>query len=79
MSLRTGRGSVKTSCPKIRAEPPSCSSSVASKRTSVDLPEPFWPRMATVSPRSIVNETSFSAAKRTRLRPLRRRNSLRRL
>src|SRR5262245_1889562 len=37
--------------------------------------------MATVSPRSIVKETSFSAGKRTRRRrpPPRRRNSLRRL
>ena len=39
----------------MRALPPSCSSSVESRRTSVDLPEPFWPRIATHSPRSIVN------------------------
>ena len=37
--------------------PPSGRSSVESSRTSVDLPEPFWPRMATHSPRSIVKVT----------------------
>ena len=41
------------SCPKIVALPPSWMSSVESRRTSVDLPEPFWPRMATHSPRAI--------------------------
>ena len=34
-------GSANTSCPKTRASPPSCSSSVERTRTSVDLPEPF--------------------------------------
>src|SRR4051812_36917934 len=36
-------------------------SSVERRRTSVDFPEPFWPRMATHSPRAIVNVTSASA------------------
>src|SRR5947209_4572718 len=36
-------------------------SSVERRRTSVDFPEPFWPRMATHSPRVIVNVTSSSA------------------
>jgi hypothetical protein len=40
-SLRTGRGSLKTSCPKTCALPPSLKSSVDSSRTSVDFPEPF--------------------------------------
>ncbi len=48
------RVSRKASWPKMRASPPSSISSVESRRTSVDLPEPFWPRMATHSPRAIV-------------------------
>src|SRR5436190_9559178 len=79
------RCSEKTSCPKIRAVPPSFSSSVESSRTSVELPEPFCPRIATHSPRSIANETPSSAGTRLRLRrrpdrvASRRKNSLRRL
>ena len=65
-SFRTGRGSAKTSCPKMRASPPSWSSSVESSRTSVDLPEPFWPRIASVSPRCMVNVTPSSAGTRRR-------------
>ena len=60
-SRRTGRWSRTTSFPKISADPPSGSRRVESRRTSVDFPDPFWPRMATVSPRSIVNVTSSSA------------------
>src|SRR6187397_2829822 len=67
------------------AVPPSCRSRVDRSRTSVDLPDPFWPRIATVSPRSMVKLTPFSAATRRRLRrqplrlpPSRRMNSLRR-
>jgi hypothetical protein len=37
----TARDSLTTSWPKIAALPPSGSSSVESRRTSVDLPEPF--------------------------------------
>ena len=53
--------------------------SVDSRRTRVDFPEPFWPRIATHSPRFIVNVTSLSAgilrrAKRPARRS-RRRNS----
>src|SRR5450830_280811 len=64
----------------MRAVPPSSSSSVESRRTSVDLPEPFWPRMATHSPRSIEKVTGLSALtqRRRRRRPSRRRKSLRR-
>src|SRR5439155_20287836 len=64
---------------------PSGSSRVERTRTSVDFPEPFWPRIATHSPRSIVNVTPSSAAtRRRRLRiPVRvasrRKNSLRKL
>src|SRR5204863_148193 len=81
----TGRDSLTTSWPKMLALPPSGSSRVESKRTSVDLPEPFWPRIATHSPRSMVNVTPSSAAtRRRRLRPRvrvasRRKNSLRKL
>jgi hypothetical protein len=39
------------SCPKMRALPPSGSSSVESSRTSGRLPEPFWPSTAMHSPR----------------------------
>src|SRR5438067_344507 len=61
------------------ALPPSSSRSVESRRTSVDLPEPFCPRIATHSPRSILNVTSRSAGRRRRAnRPAlrsRRRNT----
>ena len=57
-SRRIVRASLNASCPKMRALPPSSSSSVDSRRTSVDFPEPFWPRIATHSPRSIVKVTS---------------------
>ena len=57
----TARCSVKTSCPNTLALPPSFRSSVESRRTSVDLPEPFWPRIATHSPRRIVKLTSRNA------------------
>src|SRR5206468_12533196 len=81
----TTRCSSKTSWPKILAVPPSFRSSVESSRTSVDLPEPFCPRIATHSPRSIANETPSSAGTRFRLRrspervASRRKNSLRKL
>jgi hypothetical protein len=81
----TARESLSTSLPKIFAVPPSGSSSVDKSRTNVDFPEPFWPRIATHSPRSIVNVTPSSAATRLRrLRPRvrvasRRKNSLRKL
>jgi hypothetical protein len=58
---RTARSSRTTSCPNTRACPPSGSSSVDSRRTSVDLPEPFWPSTATHSPRAMSNVTSSSA------------------
>ena len=67
-SRRTARGSAKTSWPKIRAVPPSCSRSVESSRTSVDFPEPFWPRMATHSPRAIVKVTRREAPRRSAAR-----------
>ncbi len=54
----TARGRALTSMPNTCALPPSCRSSVESTRTSVDLPEPFWPRMATHSPRASVKLTS---------------------
>src|SRR5207244_7607825 len=59
--------------------------SVESSRTSVDFPEPFWPRIAMHSPRSIEKDTSSSAGtrRRRRRRPdrsaSRRKNSLRKL
>src|SRR5665811_2128773 len=62
----------------MRAPPASSSRSVESRRTSVDLPEPFWPRMATHSPRSIEKEIGPSAVVRRRRKPSRRRKSLRR-
>ncbi len=80
----TARGSLATSWPKTIAVPPSSRSKVERSRTSVDLPEPFWPRMATHSPRSIVKETPSSAGTRRRFfrKPERaaslRTNSLRR-
>ena len=46
----------------MRASPPSWSNSVESRRTRVDLPEPFWPRMATHSPRAISKLTPRSAS-----------------
>src|SRR5438067_2480691 len=63
------------------AVPPSGMSSVDRSRTRVDLPEPFWPRIATHSPRTIVKVTPVSAgqARRRVSRPrrlLRRRNVL---
>src|SRR3954452_25082751 len=58
---RTARSSPTTSWPNTCALPPSGSSSVESSRTSVDLPEPFWPSTATHSPRAIANDTSSSA------------------
>src|SRR5919198_3167251 len=73
---RTAPSSRTTSWPNTRALPPSCSSSVDRTRTSVVLPEPFWPSTATHSPRAIVNETPSSATIRTRLRPSRRTNCL---
>src|SRR5207244_1360673 len=82
-SRRIVDDSFDTSWPKTRASPPSSISSVESRRTSVDFPEPFWPRMATHSPRAIVNVMSASAvhgrlrAKRPALRS-RRRNVFRR-
>src|SRR5215468_6398426 len=81
-SRRTWRVLVNASWPKMRAEPPSWRSSVESRRTSVDFPDPLRPRIATHSPRETVNVTSFSAgsdrlrAKRPSVRT-RRRNSLR--
>src|SRR5436190_952668 len=69
----------------MRALPPSGRSRVESRRTSVDLPDPFWPRIATHSPRSIEKLTpSRAATRRLRLRrpersASRRKNSLRRL
>ena len=60
----TARGRRKTSFPNTSAEPPSCRSSVESRRTSVDFPEPFWPRMATHSPRVSENVTPCRAATR---------------
>jgi hypothetical protein len=54
----------------MRAYPPSGSKSVESRRTSVDFPEPFWPRMATVSPFSIVNETPSRATRKRTLSAL---------
>src|SRR5947208_12660884 len=45
----------------MRASPPSLINSVDSRRTRVDFPEPFWPRIATHSPRFIVNVTSLRA------------------
>src|SRR6476646_11410863 len=75
----TARGRRKTSLPKTSAVPPSGSSSVESNRTSVDLPEPFGPRMATHSPRSISKSRPLSAATRRLPRLSRRVNSLRRL
>src|SRR5205823_3930700 len=69
----------KASWPKTVAVPPSGRSSVESKRTSVDLPDPFGPRMATHSPRSIAKSTRLSAATRRLPRPSRRTNSLRKL
>src|SRR3954468_25076034 len=66
-SRRTAFSSHATSYPNTRAWPCSCSSSVASTRTSVDLPEPFWPSTATHSPRATVSETRSSAS-RVRLR-----------
>src|SRR4051794_13229823 len=50
----------------MRASPPSLISNVERRRTSVDLPDPFWPRIATHSPRSIVNVTDLSAGIRLR-------------
>ena len=71
--------------PEYLAVPPSFRSSVERSRTKVDLPEPFWPRMATHSPRAMVKLMSRSAGtrrRRTRARPMRRpsrrMNSLRR-
>ena len=80
----TLRGLSSTSMPNTWALPPSLISSVDSSRTSVDLPEPFWPRMARHSPRCIVKLSPCSAATRrrrprTRAPPSRRMNSLRRL
>src|SRR3954452_14280242 len=43
-------------------------SSVDSARTSVDLPEPFWPSTATHSPRATVSETRSSARREACLR-----------
>jgi len=66
----------------MRASPPSLISSVESRRTSVDFPDPFWPRIATHSPRAIVNVTPWIAGQRLRAkRPafrFRRTKSLRR-
>src|SRR5262249_48831205 len=74
---RTFRASLNTSYPKIDASPPSGRRSVESRRTSVDFPEPFWPRIATHSPRSISKLTRFSAARRRRWRtPFRREKTL---
>ena len=50
----TLRGLSNTSMPNTWALPPSLIKSVDSSRTSVDLPDPFWPRMARHSPRCIV-------------------------
>ena len=66
------RGLANTSMPNTSALPPSCSSSVDSRRTSVDFPEPFWPRMATHSPRAIRKLRPCSAATRRRGRSRRR-------
>src|SRR5205823_5379321 len=60
-SRRIVAASLNASWPKIRASPPSSISRVESRRTSVDFPDPFWPRMATHSPRAIVKVTSASA------------------
>src|ERR1700688_4932270 len=67
-SRRIVRASWTTSFPNTRAEPPSSISNVDNRRTSVDLPDPFWPRMATHSPRAIVKLTSFNAGMRRRRR-----------
>jgi hypothetical protein len=67
-SRRIARGSAATSWPKIRAAPSSGNSSVESSRTRVDLPEPFWPRMASVSPRAIAKLTPRIAGTRRRPR-----------
>src|SRR4029079_14464785 len=80
----TLRGLSNTSMPNTWALPPSLINSVDSSRTSVDLPDPFCPRMARHSPRCIVKLSPCRAATRRlrpRLRepPSRRMNSLRRL
>ena len=60
--------------------PPSGSSSVESRRTSVDLPDPFGPRMATHSPRAIVEVDALERGRRGACRGRRGGvNSLRRL
>src|ERR1035437_8765299 len=51
------------SAPSTRAVPAVGSISVVSIRMSVDFPAPFGPIKANVSPRSTVNETSFTAVK----------------
>jgi len=61
-----GRARPHSSRAAFRALPPSPSKSVESRRTSVDLPEPFWPRMATHSPRPIANVTPSRAGTRRR-------------
>ena len=47
-----------------------------STRTSVDLPEPFWPSTATHSPRASDERDPVERATRVRVRPLRRVNFL---
>src|SRR5439155_7551773 len=68
-SRRTALGSEETSCPKTRAVPPSGSRSVDRSRTSVDLPEPFWPRTATHSPRATEKEVGCRATERPNFFP----------
>src|ERR1035437_410356 len=63
IAWRTLSGSFTMSAPSTRAVPAVGSISVVSIRMSVDFPAPFGPSKANVSPRSTVNETSFTAVK----------------
>src|SRR5213594_1536478 len=60
---RTGFASFKTSWPHIIAAPDVGGSSVVSMRMSVDLPAPFGPSRAKISPCSTEKETPSTAVK----------------
>src|SRR6516164_4521872 len=63
ISRRTASDAVTTSCPQIIALPDVAGMSVVSMRIRVDLPAPFGPRRAKISPWSTEKEMPSTAVK----------------